>query len=83
MPIPPDSLFLAIQSGWPADIMLAQGISAINGLRNGETTLAGREDPDPRFTRVTELMRLIQGSDSVGLRLRKRAGDAPSTFVAD
>ena len=40
-PIPPESLFFAIQSGWPADAMLAVAAGAINGLRNEEISLAG------------------------------------------
>lgn len=80
-PIPPDSLFFAIQSGWPADIILNQAVATINGLKNAETTMEGRQEADPRFIRVAELMREIQRSGSVGLRLRKGADGAPSSVV--
>jgi hypothetical protein len=81
MPIPPDAMFFAIQSGWPADMMLSQGVAAINGLRNAETAPGGREEPDPRFVRVTQLMRRIQVTGSVGLQLRRNPSGQTSTIL--
>jgi hypothetical protein len=82
MPIPPDSIFFAIQSGWPADMLLMQAVATINGLKNSETNLEARQDADPRFTRVVELLRLIQRTGSVGLRLRKGDAEETSTVIS-
>jgi len=69
-PLPPDSLFFMIQSGWPADGVLFAGLASINGLKNQETSITGVTPPDPDFMRVLELMRKIQLSAGVGLRVQ-------------
>jgi hypothetical protein len=81
MPIPPDALFFAIQSGWPADIILSLGVAAVNGLKNGESTLDREQAPDPKFVRASHLLRQIQLSGSVGMRIRKSPGGEPSTIL--
>jgi hypothetical protein len=68
-PIPPESLFFAIQSGWPADAMLAVAAGAINGLKNEEISLAGYRPADPKFLRATALMHQIQLSGGVGMKI--------------
>lgn len=79
MPIPPDSMFYAIQSGWAADVILTLGVGAINGLKNASRDRD--QDADPRFLRAAQLLREIQISGAVGLRLRKGADNATSTIV--
>ena len=69
-PLPPESLFFMIQSGWPADGMLFAGLASINGMKNQETSINGVNPPDPGFMRVLELMRKIQLSGGVGLRVQ-------------
>jgi hypothetical protein len=81
MPIPPDALFFAIQSGWPADLILNLGVGAINGLRNGESTLDSRGEADPRFVRAATLLRQIQQSGSVSIRVRKGPTSDTSTIL--
>ena len=68
-PIPPESLFFAIQSGWPADAMLAVAAAAINGLRNEEVSLTGYRPADPKFLRAATLMHEIQLSGAVGMKI--------------
>lgn len=68
-PIPPESLFFAIQSGWPADALLGIAAGAINGLRNEEISLAGYRPPDPKFLRAAALMHQIQLSGAVGMKI--------------
>ncbi|HMN43997.1 MAG TPA: hypothetical protein PKE27_05465 [Povalibacter sp.] len=79
MPIPPDAMFYSIQSGWAADVILTLGVGAINGLKNASRDRD--QEADPRFLRVAELLRQIQISGSVGLRLRKGPGNEKSTIV--
>src|SRR5687768_4020104 len=56
-PLPPESVFFTIQSGWPADAVLITAVASINGLKNQETTVGSLTPPDPRFLRVLQLMR--------------------------
>lgn len=70
-PLPPESVFFTIQSGWPADGVLSTTVAAINGLKNQESSIAGVSPPDPRFLRVLALMRRIQLSGAVALRVQQ------------
>src|SRR5437867_3876707 len=56
-PLPPESVFFTIQSGWPADGVLFAAVASINGLKNQETALGGVSPPDPQFVRAIALMR--------------------------
>lgn len=79
MPIPPDAMFYAIQSGWAADVILNLGVGTINGLKN--VSRDREQDADPRFVRAAHLLRQIQVSGSVGLRLRKGPGNETFTVL--
>ena len=70
-PLPTDSVFFMIQSGWPADGVLTAAAASINGLKNQETSLSGVTPPDPAFLRVVELLRSIQRSGAVSLRVQQ------------
>ena len=72
-PLPPESVFFTIQSGWPADGVLFATVASINGLKNQETSIAGVTPPDPEFMRVLQLMRKIQLSEAVSLRINQDA----------
>jgi hypothetical protein len=68
-PIPPDSLFFTIESGWAADGVMLVAASVMNGLKNQETTISGVAPPSPEFLRAISLLRKIQLSGAVGLRV--------------
>src|SRR5262245_7554615 len=70
-PLPPESVFQAIASGWAADGILVATVSTINGLENQQASLEGATPPDPKFLRVLQLLREIQDSGAIGLRVRK------------
>src|SRR5215208_5001039 len=59
-PLPPESVFFTIQSGWPADAVLFATVASMNGLKNQESTFNSLSAPDPRFLRVLTLMRKLQ-----------------------
>ena len=81
-PIPPDALFGAIQSGWPADVLLPLVASSINGLRNQEGSIGGRGAADPEFLRAVELVRAVQVSGALSFRvMRGKAGEQASLLV--
>ncbi len=72
-PLPPESVFFTIQSGWPADAVLASTVATINGLKNQDTSLAGVTPPDPDFLKALELLRNIQVSGAVAFRVQQDA----------
>jgi hypothetical protein len=68
-PLPPESVFFTIQSGWPADAVLFATVASMNGLKNQENSVNGISPPDPRFLRVLSLMRKLQDSGAAGMRV--------------
>ena len=68
-PLLPEAVFFTIQSGWPADAVLFAAVAAINGLKNQETSFGGVTPPDPDFLRVLALLRKIQLSGAVAMRV--------------
>lgn len=71
MPLPPDSVFFMVQAGWPADGVLFTAVTSLNGLKNQQATLAGVTPADPEFLRVLELLRKIQVSGAVAMRVEQ------------
>ena len=80
-PFQPEAVFSTIQSGWPADVILFSCVASINGLKNTEVGVAGVVPAEPEFMRLLELMRTIQRSGAVGLRVQRGEGDRPSTVL--
>jgi hypothetical protein len=72
-PLPPEAVFFMIQSGWPADGVLLAATASVNGLKNQETGIAGATPPTAEFLRVLELLRNIQRSGAVSLRVKQDA----------
>ena len=80
-PLPPDSVFFTIQSGWPADAVFFAAVGAMNGLKNQESTIAGVSPADADFVRALELLRKIQLSGAVGMRIQQDAQKQQTTLV--
>jgi len=80
-PLPPDSVFFTIQSGWPADGVLFATVSEINGLKNQGTSINGVTPPDPKFMRVLQLMRQIQLSGAVAMRIKQDSASQQTTLL--
>lgn len=72
-PLPPDAVFFTIQAGWPADAVLFATVAEINGLKNQQSSIGGVTAPDADFLRVLRLMRKIQLSGAVGMRVQQNA----------
>jgi hypothetical protein len=68
-PLSPESVFFTIQSGWPADAVLFTAVAAMNGLKNQETSFGGVTPPDPEFLHALALLRKIQLSGAVAMRV--------------
>jgi hypothetical protein len=74
-PLPPSSLFSAVQAGWPADAMLTVGLISINGLRNEHVSASARNEADPRFRRAVSLMAELQRSGAVSIRVVPKSAE--------
>ncbi|HTL59898.1 MAG TPA: hypothetical protein VL361_29775 [Candidatus Limnocylindrales bacterium] len=80
-PLPPESVLYTVQSGWPANAVFYSAVGAMNGLKNQETTIDGMTPPDPKFLRALELLRKIQLTGAVGLRVRQGGSQGSSTIL--
>jgi hypothetical protein len=81
-PLPPATVFGAIQNGTPADSILLSSVQTINGLRNQQALLEGIRPADPEFHRVRELLRDIQLSGLVRLYVAEDAAKRQTTMMA-
>lgn len=68
-PIHPRSIFSMVQSGYPADFVLALTVDSLNGVRNRSASAAGMREADPGFERAIELLRDVQAAGAVGMRV--------------
>ncbi len=80
-PLPPEAVFFMIQSGWPADGVLMATAASINGLKNQETSVSGVTPPDPSFLRVLELLRSLQRSGAVSMRVKQDKQDQQTSIL--
>jgi len=80
-PLPPDSVFFMIQSGWPADAVCFASVAVMNGLNNQASSVAGVSPPDPDFLRALELLRKIQLSGAVAMRVQQDAQKQQTTLI--
>jgi hypothetical protein len=67
-PIPAPALFLLVESGWPADLLVRIGVQTINGISNRKAGFRGRP-ADPAFVELLAVLPRIQASGAVGLRV--------------
>lgn len=81
-PIPPRAILFLMQSGWPVDLILPLTVEAINGRRSRIAAGANQRGGDPEFYQVITLLRKIQRSGAVGMRIIKKteANDATMMF---
>jgi len=80
-PLPPDSVFFTIQSGWAADAVLSVAATSLNGLKNQTVSAAGVAPADAGFQRALELLRKIQLSGAVGMRVVQDADKRQTSLV--
>jgi hypothetical protein len=78
-PFPPGSIMFLIESGWPVDLLLQASTQAVNGLRNHKGGPNGHP-PDKEFIELMELLRRIQGSGNIGIRVRREKDGTDSTL---
>jgi hypothetical protein len=80
-PLPPDSVLYTVQSGWPANAVFFISVAVMNGLKNQDTSISGVTPPDPKFLRAIELLRKIQLSGAVGMRVQVDAQKQQTTVL--
>jgi hypothetical protein len=68
-PISPVNLISLIEAGWPIDEVCTIALRAINGLHASSHTALLKHPGDPEFYRVLSLLRELQESDALALRL--------------
>jgi len=72
-----------MQSGWSAELIFPLTVDSVNGLRSQMLAGANQRVGDPDYYRVIELMRQIQLSGAIGMRIKKaeHAQDATVLIV--
>lgn len=80
-PIPPSAILFLIQTGWPADLIYKTTVDSINGLRGRISGGINARQADPKFYRMLKLMRLIQKSGVVGMRIIKGKDNKDTTVM--
>ena len=71
-PLPPAAVFSTIAAGWPAERVLGAAVTSINGLQNLRIGAEGTTVADGDFVRVLELLREIQRSGEISVRVQEK-----------
>ena len=80
-PIPPKAILFLMHSGWSVDLIFPLTVDAVNGLRGRISAGANLRKGDPEFYRVVALLRKIQKSGAVGMRIVKENDQMESTVM--
>jgi hypothetical protein len=85
-PIEPKNIFFMLQTGYPADFILALTVESLNGVRNRSVGGGKIRPADPDFIRALQLMREVQAAGAVGMRVeedKEKASTAVLFFRRD
>ncbi|MCP4578371.1 MAG: hypothetical protein GY846_19030 [Deltaproteobacteria bacterium] len=80
-PIPPSAILSLAQTGWRIDMLFRICVQAINGIHN---SAGGRLDAlpaDPVFYRLIALLRKIQASAAMGMRIQRTKNKKQTTLI--
>ena len=80
-PVEPGKVFALIQAGYAADFILELSVDSLNGLRNRPVTLGSKHHADPEFYKAIALIRELQDTAAIGLRVERATNSQPSTVV--
>lgn len=80
-PIPPRAIMFLMQTGWPVDIIFPITVDSMNGLRSRVYGGTNQRTGDPELYRVVALLREIQQSGAVGMRIMKEKNQKETTVV--
>jgi hypothetical protein len=80
-PIAPASVLFLIQSGYAADFVLQMTVESINGLNNRSAAPARVNPGDAEFFEVVELIRKVQRSGNIGMRIEMDKSKKEATLL--
>jgi hypothetical protein len=80
-PIPPRAILFLLQSGWPADTIFPITVDSINGMRAQIAAGSSQRLGDIDYYRVVNLLRKVQNSGAVGMRIQKMKAAADETVL--
>lgn len=80
-PITPKSILFLLQSGWPADMIFPIAVDSINGLRARVAAGSSQRTGDPKYYRLVALLREIQKSGAIGMRIKKESEQKQTTVL--
>jgi len=70
-PVAPISIFEMVEAGWPIDAIFALTVRSINSLHAFSHTHIMKRKADPNFYRLIQLLRDLQMSDVISMRILK------------
>jgi len=80
-PIPPSAILFMIQNGWNAELIYPLAVDSVNGIRGRVSGGSNARSGDPKYFRMVELMRIIQKSGVIGMRIIKGKDDRDTTIM--
>ena len=80
-PVAPSSVLFLIQAGYAADFVMLMTVESINGLNNRSAAPARMSPGDPEFFRVVELIREVQRSGEIGMRIEVDKAKKETTLL--
>jgi hypothetical protein len=78
-PIPPPAIFFLIQAGWPVDFVFRSCVRSVNTIQNRSGSHLVKHEADPEFYRLISLLRDIQKSGAVGMRIEAGKDEMEAT----
>jgi uncharacterized protein YceK len=78
-PIPPPAIFFLIQTGIRVDGVFRTCVQTVNGIHNRTGRHSMVRPADPEFYRLISLLREIQQSGAVGMRIEKTEEETEAT----
>ena len=79
-PIPPKAVLFLMQSGWPVDLVFPITVASMNGLRAPVAAGMNQRLGDQSYFRAITLLREIQKSGAVGMRIQQQ-GEQETTVM--
>jgi hypothetical protein len=80
-PIPPSAILFMIQTGWNAKFVYPLTVDSVNGIRGRVSGGSNARPGDPKYFRMVELMRKIQKSGVMGMRIIKGKDERDTTVL--
>jgi hypothetical protein len=80
-PVSPVSLLSLVEAGWPIDTVFSVGVLSVNGLRAAARLAMVGNAGDEDFYKLLGLLRELQVSGAVALRVEQKEGEQGGVMV--